>query len=458
MQLLSAILLAASFDGAAAGEHASRLAALGPHPWGSPRNSLAAQYVAAQFRDAGLQEVRLAGFESHGIQGQNVIGVLRAAGPEFVVVGAHHDTAPEAPGAYDDGGGVGVLIEAARMLAKDKQRRRTFVFVSFDGEEAWSTGKTTTAGSRAYIKALGPESRHLAVAFVIEMCGWKGGTPAFQPIAYEDPLRPGASAIAPAWLIGRAQAAARGAGISFVVGDPYIPWLYQAAVRTYHADLYGDDLSFIQAGIPALFVSDSSFSAFYPWYHQASDTAEKLDPAALGRMGQGVLAILRDLEDALPGAPMEPNWFAAFGWVAGPVALFALALVSVLPGLRQGYRLGGRAFAVRLAAVAAFGYVFFRHPVPMLFVMLLPNLLPLVPRRPWSMAFAAIPALALLGLGGVAWYRDFVHGVWLSHTDLAAAVVALGLALAPAGSGGGSKPAGRPGKPPKWKKRGLAIR
>ena len=38
---------------------------------------------------------------------------LRAPGDEFVVIGAHHDTAPEAPGAYDDGGGVGILIELA---------------------------------------------------------------------------------------------------------------------------------------------------------------------------------------------------------------------------------------------------------------------------------------------------------------------------------------------------------
>lgn len=455
MWLLSAILLAASLDGAAAAEHAARLAALGPHPWGSPRNSLAAQYVAAQFRDAGLQQVRLAPFESHGIQGQNVIGVLRAAGPEFVVVGAHHDTAPEAPGAYDDGGGVGVLIEAARSLAKDKQRRRSFVFVSFDGEEAWATGKTTTAGSRAYIKALGPESRNLTAAFIIEMCGWKGGTPAFQPIAYEDPLRPGRSAIAPAWLISRAQAAARSAGAGFVVGDPYIPWLYQAAVRTFRADLYGDDLSFIQAGLPALFVSDSSFSRFYPWYHQSSDTAEKLDSASLGSMGTGVLAILRDLEDAPPNSPSEPNWFSAFGRVFGPVALFAIAAASMLPGLRLGYRLGWKAFAVRLAGAAAFGYVFLRHPVPMLFLFLLPNLLPLVPRRAWTLALAALPAVAVLGLGGVAWYRDFVHGVWLSQLDIGVAFAAFGLAFV---SSGGGRPAGRLGKPAKWKKRGLPPR
>src|SRR6185503_9987814 len=141
------------------------------------------EYVAAQFREAGLSEVQLQDFESHGIRGTNVVGVLRATGPEFVVVGAHHDSAPEAPGAYDDGGGVAVLIEAARVLARAPNRPRTLVFASWDGEEAWSTGLTTTAGSRAFVKDLGPRARDLVAAFVIEMCGWKGGTPVLQPLA-----------------------------------------------------------------------------------------------------------------------------------------------------------------------------------------------------------------------------------------------------------------------------------
>lgn len=452
MHFLYALALAAGLDGAAAHEHASRLAALGPHPWGSPRNALAAQYVASQFRDAGLQEVRLQPFESHGVSGQNVIGVLRAPGPEFVVVGAHHDTAPEAPGAYDDGGGVGVLIEAARALAKDKERHRTFVFVSFDGEEAWSTGKTTTAGSRAYIKALGAESRNLTAAFVVEMCGWKGGTPAFQPIAYADPLRPGQSVIAPAWLLQRASSAARGAGVPFVVGDPWIPWLYQATVRTFRADMYGDDLAFLQAGLPALFVSDSSFTAFYPWYHTGSDTTDKLDPDSLGRMGRGVLAILRDLETAPRGAAAEPHWFSAFGAVLGPVLLFAIALVSVLPGLRLGLRQGASALGARLVATALFGYLFFQHPVPALFVFLLPNLAPLAPRRWWTVLVSLLPALSLMGLGALAWSREFVHGTWWAPWEIAAGAVLLVLSSLPAG--GGAPRGGKPKKAAKGRKKG----
>ena len=97
--------------------------------------------------------MRIEPFESQGIRGANVIATLKGDSPEFVVVGAHHDTAPGATGAYDDAAGVGVMIEAARVLAA-MPRPRTIVFASWDGEEAWSTGKTTTAGSRAYVKGL----------------------------------------------------------------------------------------------------------------------------------------------------------------------------------------------------------------------------------------------------------------------------------------------------------------
>jgi len=74
--LLPALLAAAAFDGQAALRHASALAALGPHPWGSPRALAAAQYVAAQFRDAGLADVRLQDFDTAGItRVSRIVGV-----------------------------------------------------------------------------------------------------------------------------------------------------------------------------------------------------------------------------------------------------------------------------------------------------------------------------------------------------------------------------------------------
>ncbi len=429
MHLLMGLLLAASLDGEAALRHASALAALGPHPWGSPRNEAAAQYVAAELRDVGLTAVELQGFERHGIRGTNVVATLRGPGDEMIVVGAHHDTAPGAPGAYDDGGGVGLLIELARVMVNEPSRTRTLVFVSFDGEEAWSTGQGQTAGSRAWIERLGPDARRMVAAFVIEMAGWKGGTPVVHPIAYADPRSAGRAAIAPAWLVRTVLAGARAEGAPFGVGDPWISWLYQPAVRTFRARLYGDDLSFVQAGLPAVFVSDSSFTAFYPHYHQASDTADKLDARALERMGSSVLGAVRALDRVHRGPAEEPAWFAAFGRVLGPTALLALAAASVLPGLRVGLSGGGAVLGARLVQAVLFGLLFWRHPVPALWILLLPNLLLPLGRTRWATAVSLAPVAALLGLGAVAWNRGMVSGVWLAPWEIVVAILALALAF-----------------------------
>jgi hypothetical protein len=443
MSLVPALLLAATIDGQAALRHASALAALGPHPWGSPRNQAAAAYVAAQLREAGLDSVELQPFERHGVQGTNVVGTLRAPGDELVVLGAHHDSAPLAPGAYDDGGGVGILIELARALALERTRPRTILLVSFDGEEAEVAGKGSAAGSRAFVERLGPRARSLVAAFAVDMSGWRGGAPALHPIAYSDPRRAGDSVVAPAWLVRAALAGAREAGSPFVVGDPWLSWLYQPAVRTFRVRLYADDISFLQAEHSALFASDSSFSAFYPDYHQPSDTADKLDAAALERMGNAALGVARALERVPRGSAHEPSWFAAFGRVIGAPWLLVLGAVAVLPGLSRGLRSGGAALGARVALALVTGVLLWRHPVPTLWVLLLPLLLLPFKRAWWTKLVALLPALALVGIGLSAWYRGVVSGLWLAPWELLLLVAALALAFV----GLGGKAAGRSRKP-----------
>src|SRR5260221_156156 len=87
---------AAPVDGDAALRHASALASAGPRPWGSPRARAGAAYVAAQLRSTGLSGVRQEDFEVKAVRGVNVVAVLKGAGPGIVVVGAHHDTPPDA--------------------------------------------------------------------------------------------------------------------------------------------------------------------------------------------------------------------------------------------------------------------------------------------------------------------------------------------------------------------------
>jgi hypothetical protein len=428
--ILATLLLAGAIDGDAALRHASQLSALGPHPWGSPRNAFAAQYVASQLRSAGVGEVHLQEFEAGGIHGANVVGVLRGSGADFVLVGAHHDTAPGAPGAYDDGGGVGVLIEVARAMAKDGARTRTVVFVSFDAEEAWATGKATTAGSRAYVASLGAEGRSLVAAFIVEMCGYARGRPLLQTVAYADPRRPGAFVVAPGWLVRASLDGAREAGSAFGIGDPLIPWVYQAGVRAVRVDLYGDDLSFLQAGLPAVFASDSSFSRFYPWYHQAGDTADRLDASSLALMGAAVLGAVRGIT-AAPRGGSDPTWFSAFGLVLGQAPLLGLAALSVLPGLLAARKAGAAAVLARVAHAVLFGFLSYVQTVPALWCFFLPNLLPRITsplaRRASVSVLAFLPALALVALSLAAWYRGFSHGSFVSAPEGGAAVLAAAL-------------------------------
>ncbi len=429
MTLLAGFLLAASVDGAAALRHASALASLGPHAWGSPRNEAAALYVASQLGAAGLGEVELVRFERGGIQGTNVVATLRAPGEEFLLVAAHHDAAPGSPGAYDDGGGVGILIELARVLAHEASRTRTIVFASFDGEESWATGKGTTAGSRAYMEALGPRARSLVAAFAIEMSGWRRGTPLIHPIAYADPTGKARYVVAPGWLVRAALQASQQSAAPLGVGDPYLSWLYQPAVRTFRARLYGDDISVLQAGRPALFASDSSFTAFYPNYHKPADTPEQLDATALARMGTGVLGIVRALERVPPGQDEEPQWFAAFGQVIGWPLLLGIAGVSLLPVLAAGVSAGGASFALRLLQAVLFGLLVWREPVPILWVFLLPNLLAPLRRRFLIALVSLTPFLALVALGTAAWWRGAVSGVFFAPWEIAVGLFALVLSL-----------------------------
>jgi hypothetical protein len=230
------------------------------------------------------------------------------------------------------------------------------------------------------------------------------------------------------------------------VGDPFVPWLYQPGVRTFRADLYGDDLSFLQAGLPAVFVSDSSLAAFYPWYHQAADTADKLEAAALARVGRGVLGAVQAVSRAPRGPAAEPDWYSAFGFVVGRTPLVILALLSVVPGLLGARSARGLMLPARAAHLAIFAVLFWRHAVPALWVFLLPNLLPrwkvAGARRWWATLLALVPLLSLGALGAVASLRGFIHGSYVRPWEAGLAAVAVMLLFV-----------GRTGvPPPKFKK------
>lgn len=151
---------------------------------GSASVDKAADYIAAAFREAGLQPGGDQGREGlqpstqqwtqqwtedvgkppGKIRLQNVIAVLpgtsAAMKDESIIISAHYDHLgtgwPDAHagdegkvhyGADDNASGIAVLLELARQVAKKWQPERSIVFIAFTGEEAGHRGSTHYANS-----------------------------------------------------------------------------------------------------------------------------------------------------------------------------------------------------------------------------------------------------------------------------------------------------------------------
>jgi hypothetical protein len=440
MTVATTTLLAATLalDGDAALRHAAALAALGSHPIGSPRSRFAAEYVAAQFRQAGLQEVRMQEVEAGGVRGANVIGVLRGPGSDLIALVAHHDTAPESPGAYGSGGGVGLLIEAARTLGRRSERARTLVFVSCDGREGGADPRGGT-GSRAYVQSLGRQGRDLVGALVVDRAGAKGLPTVIESVAYPDPLRPGAVLLPPAFLVRAAVEGARDAGESLSAGDPALSWLYQAGMRTFRVTEGGDERPFLEAGTPALRLSARRFLAADRRDRTPADLPEHLDAGALEGMGRVLLGAVAVLEHAGRPGGADQDWFLLLRQVSGRNALLLAGALSLLPTLLATRGRHGLGF--RLIHAGLFAVLLYRQPVVAVFTFSVWNVLRAFPATPRRLVLGALPALALIAFGLLAYSRGVVAGLHLQVWEMVLVLVMIAASLAP---GGAFRNAGRP--------------
>ena len=70
----------------------------------------------------------------------NIIAVLPGKRREAIGLLSHYDSAPEAPGAADDGIGVAVSLETARVLAAHGDRTWSLLVLVTDGEEVGAHG------------------------------------------------------------------------------------------------------------------------------------------------------------------------------------------------------------------------------------------------------------------------------------------------------------------------------
>jgi aminopeptidase N len=132
---------------------------------GSQELDRAAEYIAQQFREAGLKPADHVGdnyfqiWEENDRAGQrmlmkNVVGVIPGKKPEWssqsVVVGAHYDHLGTEViqdekvqiyhGADDNASGIAVITEIARVLGKTMNPDRSLIFIAFTAEESGRKG------------------------------------------------------------------------------------------------------------------------------------------------------------------------------------------------------------------------------------------------------------------------------------------------------------------------------
>jgi hypothetical protein len=120
--------------------------------------------------------------------------------------------------------------------------------------------------------------------------------------------------------------------------------------------------------------------------------------------------------------------------------LIVLGVLSLVPALVLAFRSGGAGFAARIAQALLFSVLLWRHPVPALAVLLLPNLASAAGSLVLSLlALSGAAALAITGFIG--WRRGIVTGTWLEAWEIALFGLALAASLVP------SRPSAARGRP-----------
>lgn len=263
---------------------------------GSPELDRAAEFIAAEFKKAGLKP----GGDSDGSYFQvwnasvgdparevalkNVIGVLPGRKGEWagqsVVVGAHYDhlglgrlSTHEGdqgklhPGADDNASGVAVLLELARLFGQERLPERSIVFAAFSGEEAG------LLGSKHYVAHEKRFPADKAIGMLNMDTVGRLGTNKLMVLG---------TGSAREWIH-----IFRGAG--FVTGVPIEPVAAEIGSS--------DQRSFLDAGVPAV----QFFSGPNLDFHRPTDTPDKIDPSGLVK----VASVMKEAVEYLSGRP-EP--------------------------------------------------------------------------------------------------------------------------------------------------------
>lgn len=388
-----------------------------PHPAGSAHNQVIRTRIETRLRDLGytpqVQSELICTDLAPGCSWvENIIAVKDGAGDDAIVVTAHYDSAPIAPGAGDDLAGIAAMLEIARLFA-DRPTQNDIIFLFADGEEAGLRGAMAFAERH-------PLMQSVELVLNMEARGVSGPSGMFE------------TSLANSELISLlARSASR------PVANSLMFEIYQRMPNNTDVTIYKN------ADAMAL---NFAFSRGVALYHSSRDTNENLSPASLAHHGDNVFTVLSNAADAPMDtlrAEGDATYIDLFGvtllhWPSAinlPAAIILLLLVVGLGATQRGFGVKSTAWALTgvvliIALHGLFGWLL-SYPLG-----IWPDIHPLDHPHPWParIALFASSVLAALLIGAsVGRKARWQALLWLSWALFALISIALA-ALLPGGA------------------------
>lgn len=339
---------AADFSSARALKYLSHLAQA-PHPIGSAEHSAVRQYLSAALVAQGITpEIQTTTVVSpsqyppyRAAMVSNVLGRLKGtSNSQAVLLVAHYDTVPGAPGASDDGSSVAALLETARALKAGPPLNNDVIFLFTDAEEIG------LMGAQAFVDEH-PWAKDVKVVLNFEARGNGGPSLMFETSENNS------------WAIREFSKAAR------------FPFANSLSYEIYKRLPNNTDLSvFKTAGFAGL---NFAYIDGVDRYHTSRDNLQNIDERSLQHHGSYALALSRQfgavsLNQAHTGKAVYFDLLGLFlvhypASLAAPLALLSLLLLAVVTfiGIRKrlltvlGLSLG--VLALLASGVVAWGLV-----------------------------------------------------------------------------------------------------
>ena len=236
-------------------------------------------------------------FVAAGVEVRNIEVVIEpeSAGEDVstLVIGAHYDSAGDAPGANDNGSGVAALLELARLMKSHVMIKTRLRIVFFVNEEP-PHFKTETMGSLIYARALAATGEKVRAMLSLETLGAYSDKPGSQQ--YPPPLSfflpNAANFIAVVGTLGvRSLAAEVTRRFRENTAFPSVGGVAPAVIP---GITWSDHWSFGKFGIPAVMITDTALFR-YDHYHLPSDTPDKIDYERLARVTSGLARVVRGM-------------------------------------------------------------------------------------------------------------------------------------------------------------------